>query len=152
MTHQFNHVGITVTDLDRSLDFYCGTLGLPRPPEGHIFPIEGEWLGYVVGADNPRIRVAFVPLDHGILELLEYERPAEGKKSASLDNWDTGAMHLALNIVDLPGFYDKHRDDVDFLSAPQTVVGGPWAGGLVLYLRDPDGIPVELVDTPAQEA
>ena len=29
---QLDHVGIWVEDLDRALDFYCGTLGLERPP------------------------------------------------------------------------------------------------------------------------
>lgn len=146
MTARFNHMGLTVTDLERSLEFYCTELGLPHPPEGHVFPIEGEWLGKLVGADDPRIRVAFVPLDHGILELLEYERPGNGLETASIRNWDAGSAHLALNVVDLPAFYEAKKDRLDFLSAPQTVEGGPWGGGLVVYLRDPDGNPVELVD------
>lgn len=146
MTVQFNHMGLTVSDLERSLDFYCDALGLPRPPEGHVFPIEGAWLEKLVGADEPLIRVAFVPLDHGVLELLEYHRPNDGRPSASLRNWDVGSGHLALNIPDLPGFYSANKDRLDFLSEPQTVGVGPWSGGLVVYLRDPDGNPVELVD------
>lgn len=146
MTERFNHMGLTVSDLERSIQFYCDGLGLPHPPEGHIFHIEGEWLGNLVGADDPRIRVAFVPLDHGVLELLEYERPGEGRKSASLRNWDTGSAHLALNMTDLAGFYEEKKERLDFVSPPQVVPNGPWGGGLVVYLRDPDGNSVELVD------
>ncbi|MGO1385145.1 MAG: VOC family protein [Arachnia sp.] len=147
MGNRFNHVGITVSDIDVSLKFYCGELGLPEPPEGHVFTIEGEWLGTLVGADDPEIRVAFIPLDHGILELLQYGRPATGKKSASLQNWDVGSAHLAVNMDDLLDFYEKKRDELPFLSAPQVVAQGPWTGGHVVYLRDPDGNSVEIVDT-----
>ncbi|WP_316309869.1 VOC family protein [Clavibacter michiganensis] len=146
MTDRFNHMGLTVTNLERSIALYCDALGLPHPPEGHIFHIEGEWLGNLVGADDPRIRVAFVPLDHGVLELLEYERPGDGRDAASLQNWDTGSAHLALNVAGLQSFYDRNKEALDFLSAPQMVPNGPWGGGLVVYLRDPDGNPVELVD------
>jgi catechol 2,3-dioxygenase-like lactoylglutathione lyase family enzyme len=145
MSRRFNHMGITVFNLERSLDFYCGELGLPRPPEGHVFTVEGAWLGKVVGADDPRIRVAFIPLDDGILELLECEKPQDGTTAASLRNWDVGAAHLALNMPGLQDFYDRNRRRLDFVSEPQTVEGGPWSGGTVVYLRDPDGISVELV-------
>lgn len=146
MTKHFNHMGLTVSNLDRSVEFYCGGLGLPLPPEGHDFIIEGDWLSRLVGADDPRIRVAFIPLDHGVLELLEYQQPGDGKTTASLANWDAGSAHLALNIADLASFYERTRDELPYLSAPQQVEGGPWAGGLVVYLRDPDGNSVELVD------
>ncbi len=146
MITRFNHMGITVSDLDKSLDFYCGALGLPRPPEGHVFTISGEWLGKLVGADKPEISVAFVPLDHGILELLEYRHPFGGRQIASLRNWDVGSAHLALNMVGLVAFYEEKRAELPFLSAPQVVAQGPWTGGYVVYLRDPDGNSVEIVD------
>ena len=56
-------------------------------------------------------------------------------------------MHVCLNINDLAGFYRDNKDTVNFTSEPQVVKGGPWQGGLVVYLHDPDGISVELVDT-----
>lgn len=152
MTNRFNHMGITVSNLDASLKFYCGTLGLPNPPEGHVFTVAGDWLGKVVGADDPEIRVAFIPLDHGILELLEYHRPDTGKQSASLQNWDVGSAHLAVNMVGLLDFYEKNRDILPFLSSPQIVAQGPWVGGYVVYLRDPDGNPVEIVDAAEDDA
>ena len=76
----------------------------------------------------------------------EYQQPGDGKTTASLANWDAGSAHLALNIADLASFYERTRDELPYLSAPQQVEGGPWAGGLVVYLRDPDGNSVELVD------
>lgn len=146
MIERFNHMGITVANIERSIEFYCGSLGLELPPDGHIFTIEGEWLGKLVGADEPEIRVAFVPLDHGVLELLEYHNPATGKQAASLENWDVGSSHLALNLVGVVDFYEANKHALQFVSAPQIVASGPWSGGYVVYLHDPDGNSVELVD------
>lgn len=146
MTKSFNHMGLTVSNLERSIEFYCDQLGLPHPPDGHIFPIQGEWLSNLVNAKDPLIQIAFVPLDHGVLELLQYESPDNGKDSASLKNWDVGSAHLALNIPNLLDFYESKKDELNFLSAPQIVASGPWQGGYVVYLTDPDGNSVELVD------
>lgn len=147
MTPTFNHMGITVSNLEKSLAFYCDTLGLPKPPEGHVFPVQGQWLSRLVGANEARLNVAFVPLGEGVLELLEYVSPNDGKSSASLENWDTGAAHLAINKTNLRDFYEENKDVLDFFAEPQVVEGGPWAGTLVAYLRDPDGISVELVES-----
>jgi len=146
MARHFNHMGITVSDIDQSVEFYCGVLGLPRPPDAHVFCAGGPALSRVVGASGARLRVAFVSLGGGILELLEYKQPATGSQSSSLQNWDVGSAHLAINVVGLQEFYEAKKDVVEFLSEPQLVEGGPWPGALVVYLRDPDGIPVELVD------
>lgn len=145
MAKMLNHMGLTVSQLERSLDFYCGKLGLPYPAEDQIFYIDGEWLANLVGFHDPRIRVAFIPLDHGVLELLEYERPSVGHSTATLSNWDVGAAHLALNHSDIHAFYAEHADDIDFFGPPQTVEGGPFDGAQVIYMKDPDGVSVELV-------
>lgn len=146
MTKILNHVGITVKSLDRSVEFYTQVLGLNAPPEVGIYAIDGKWVGTLIGADDAHIKIAFIPLDDGTLEILEYVTPDDGVPSASLRNWDVGAAHLCLNIDGLADFYDSHRETVDFTSEPQTVESGPWQGGLVVYLRDPDGISIELVD------
>lgn len=145
-THQFNHMGLTVSDVDQSVEFYADILGLPRPPEGHDFEIKGAWLSNLVAADDAVIRVAFLPLDHGVLELLEYQHP-EGKPTATLRNWDVGSAHLALNHPDVRGFYAANRERLPFNCEPQVVEGGPWAGTIVVYLTDPDGVSVELVQS-----
>lgn len=145
MTKMFNHMGLTVANIERSLDFYCGKLGLPYPAEDMIFFIEGTWLSNLVGHPAPRIRVAFVSLDHGVFELLEYQRPEKRELTATLHNWDVGAAHLALNHDDIEAFYAQYRDTIDFAGPPQTVEGGPYDGARVIYMKDPDGISVELV-------
>lgn len=139
-----NHVGITVSNLERSIEFYT-RLGFGEPPADRVFTIEGDWLSQLVAETDAIIRVAFLPMDDGVLELLEYQQP-EGEKTNTRPNRDAGAMHVALNVDDVDATYEELKDTVSFNSPPQTVATGPWAGNKVAYLSDPDGTPVELVE------
>ena len=140
-----NHVGITVSNLERSIAFYT-SLGLGEPPADWVFTIQGHWLSQLVQEEDAVIRVAFLPIDDGsVLELLEYQQP-EGEKANTRPNRDVGAMHLALNVDNIDEAYQRlSAAGVAFNSEPQTVAMGPWAGNRVAYLSDPDGTPVELV-------
>lgn len=141
-----NHIGITVSNLERAIEFYT-TLGIQQPPAEWIFPISGEWLSKMVREEDAHVRVAFLPISDGVvLELLEYQTP-EGEKTNTKPNRDAGAMHIALNVDDVDEVYNRLKDQVEFNSEPQTVAMGPWAGNRVAYLNDPDGTPVELVQS-----
>lgn len=141
-----NHVGITVSNLERSIEFYVG-LGFGSPPADWIFTIEGEWLSRLVSEQDAVIRVAFLPMgDDSVLELLEYQSPT-GEKHNEKPNRDVGAMHVALNVENVQDVYERLKDVVQFNSPPQIVGMGPWAGDKVVYLNDPDGTPVELVES-----
>lgn len=139
-----NHIGVTVSNLERSIEFYT-KLGITPPPAEWVFGISGEWLSKMVEEDGAEVRVAFLPVqDDVVLELLEYRVP-EGEKRNSRPNRDAGAMHIALNVDDVEAVYERLKDEVEFNCEPQTVAMGPWAGNRVVYLKDPDGTPVELV-------
>lgn len=141
-----NHVGLTVANIERSVEFYSGLMGLGEPPQDWIFTIGGDWLAQMVAEEGAVARVAFLPMDDIILELLEYQTP-QGEKTNDRPNRDAGAMHLALNVDDVDATYERLKDKVVFNSPPQTVPNGPWAGGRVAYLRDPDGTSLELVQS-----
>ncbi|NHB84409.1 hypothetical protein G7085_06810 [Tessaracoccus sp. HDW20] len=76
-----NHVGITVSNLERSVEFYT-RLGFGEPPAEWIFTIEGDWLSKLVQEEEAVIRVAFLPMDEGsVLELLEYQTPRDARQT-----------------------------------------------------------------------
>lgn len=140
-----HHVGLTVKDLDRSLRFYEDMFGL-RP----VFDVrsEGPALSDAVGVPDAKLRFAFLHIGDAELELLEYANDRD--TSYSRRNCDVGAPHLCLHVVDLEASYRELKaKGVSFYAPPLHITDGPLAGCSFTYLRDPDGITVELFETPA---
>lgn len=143
-----HHTGFTVADLDRSLRFYRDLLGLETVAEQEK---QGGYLAAIVGHPDAHVRMAHlrVPGDAHVVELFEYLAP-EGGRAGALDPADVGTSHLCFVVDDLQALYDRLRGaEVDsFVSPPVDVDTGINRGGCALYLRDPDGIPVELFQPP----
>jgi catechol 2,3-dioxygenase-like lactoylglutathione lyase family enzyme len=139
-----HHTGYTVSDLDRSLDFYQGLLGLELIGRQEK---EGGYLGAIVGYPDAHVRMAHlrVPGDGHVVELFEYLAP-EGTTPGRFEPPNVGTSHLCLVTDDLAALYERLlAAGVDsFVSPPVLVDTGFNTGGYGVYLRDPDGIPVEL--------
>jgi catechol 2,3-dioxygenase-like lactoylglutathione lyase family enzyme len=79
-------------------------------------------------------------------ELLEYQEP-RGERRAREPN-HAGSAHLCFVADDLEAEYERLKAlGVHFRTrgGPQTVEGGPNDGGKGLYLEDPDGNAVEVI-------
>lgn len=146
-----HHTGYTVSDLDRSLEFYVGKLGCEIVAQQEK---EGGYLAAIVGYPDAHVRMAHLRAPGGghVIELFEYLFP-EGTV-ADVEPRNVGASHLCFLVDDLPSVYkDLRAKGVDtFVSPPVEVDTGINRGGFGLYLRDPDGITVELFQPPARLA
>ena len=84
---------------------------------------------------------------HGVnLELLEFSSPEGDRQARGLHH--AGSAHTCFLSEDLDAEHERLRSlGVPIRSAggPVTVVGGPNHGGKGLYVEDPDGIPVEIL-------
>ena len=93
---------------------------------------------------------AFFEIGSGqtILELLEYRVPPAAK--IDMETYNVGNGHLCLTVHDLEAEFNRLRPHgVDFRSQePITIPIGPYTGGKACYLRDPDGISIELLEAP----
>lgn len=145
------HTGLTVADLDRSLDFYRDLLGFEvvMTQEKH-----GGYLAAIVGYPDAHVRMAQVkaPASEHRLELFEYVTPPG--VPGSREPRDIGPTHVCLLVDDLPELYDRLRAAgvSSFLSPPVEVDTGVNRGGRALYFRDPDGIILELFQPPRRHA
>jgi catechol 2,3-dioxygenase-like lactoylglutathione lyase family enzyme len=139
-----HHTGYTVSDLERSLGFYHGLLGLEIVGRQEK---QGGYLGAIVGHPDAHVKMAHlrVPGSEHVVELFEYVAP-EGTGPGRFEPPNVGTSHLCLLTDDLQALYDRLvAEGVDsFVSPPVLVDTGFNTGGYGLYLRDPDGIPVEL--------
>jgi catechol 2,3-dioxygenase-like lactoylglutathione lyase family enzyme len=144
LPYGIHHTGYTVSNLERSLAFYQGLLGLELVARQDK---QGGYLGEIVGHPDAHVKMAHlrVPGSEHVVELFEYLAPS-GTTGGQLDPPNVGTSHLCLLTDDLPALYAQLvAEGVDtFVSPPVLVDTGINTGGYGLYLRDPDGIPVEL--------
>lgn len=143
--HAVGHTGITVSDLDRSVRFYRDVLGLSVSAPVRC---EGEMFEKVTGVAGAQLDVSFVRAPGHVIELLCFRVPQERVRS-TLRSCDPGFWHLAVKVKDIDAVVSAVRQGgFEPLSAVQTVPEGPLRGLRVVYVRDPDGIVLELIEEP----
>ncbi|MEU1300700.1 VOC family protein [Streptomyces shenzhenensis] len=150
------HVGLTVSDLDRAVDWYCRVLGLR---EVHRQTGDNDYTRTLVGVPGAALRVAQLalpgqgpgwPSSHTV-ELIEYIREPGGH-IASRPN-DVGASHLAFVVDDIEAVCARVISSGAALrNPPVTVTAGINRGGRACYLHDPDGHTLELMEYGAGRA
>jgi catechol 2,3-dioxygenase-like lactoylglutathione lyase family enzyme len=141
-----SHVGITVRDLDRSIYFYHDLLGLEICTEPSPW-FEGPELGQGVGVPGATLRQVCLRLGDTMLELLEYKTPPSITERPLPSNC-LGASHVAFQVDDIAATKaELERKGVTFYSGVNVVDDGVLAGWRWVYFADPDGYPLELVET-----
>ena len=139
-----DHTGITVSNLERSLAFWRDVLGFEFSHAAHQ---KGELAQEITGIEGAEIKLAVLKAPGGHkIELLEYLAPAE-RKRANLRPCDVGSVHVALLVQDLKTVLERvARSDWKAAGKPQRLQSGPNAGKRVVYVRDPDGTTIELME------
>ena len=144
-----DHVSVTVSDMERSLRFYCDLLGL-KEVERHR--LEGETISKMVGKPDVIMEVVRLeaPETPGVmLDLQQYVAP-EGKVSdAQLG--DVAHSHLCFGVPDV---WAAHQDltakGVEFVSEPVSF-DLEWGIVYVVFFKDPDGFILELMQVPIEK-
>jgi catechol 2,3-dioxygenase-like lactoylglutathione lyase family enzyme len=137
-----DHVGFSVSDLDRSVSWYTEFFGDP-PQLRKVWDV--EYVSRIVGYPNCKMDCAFWRLPGGtILELIQYLEPPVG--IVDMESYNAGNGHLCLVTKDLAADFERLRGRVEFRDPdPVRIPWGPYEGGWACYLRDPDGISIELM-------
>lgn len=133
-----HHVGITVADRERCVEFYRDVLGFDVLDR---FAVSGE--AFARGVDVAGATGRFAHLDGGDvrLELVEYD--PEGAACGGSRVNQPGAKHVGCAVSDLDDFVASLPDSVERLSDPQTTESGT----RIVFLRDPEGNLVEVLET-----
>lgn len=106
---RFDHVGITVADLDRAIAFFVG-LGLEV--KGRMF-MEGEFVDTVIGIPDSRSEIAMLrPPDGGAgVELSSFVRPENQPGSPEAMSTELGLRNVAFEVDDLQAALDRVAAD-----------------------------------------
>jgi catechol 2,3-dioxygenase-like lactoylglutathione lyase family enzyme len=137
MSGSVHHVGTTVTDLDRAVEFYRDGFDFEVLDR---FSVSGESFATGVGVPGATGRFAHLDGDGTRVELVEYD-PEGGDARADSVN-DQGAKHLGFGVDDVEAFYEELPDGVETVSEPQTSS----TGTTILFVRDPEGNLIEVLD------
>jgi lactoylglutathione lyase len=124
MKSNFKYVGIRVTNLDKSIEFYTKLLGMKIKGRGKIEQTKGE----TVGLESEKGAFS--------LELNCYE---EGSPYNTKYVVGEGLDHLAFQVEDLDKALAEARKAGYRTKLEMKADGGRWA-----YIEDPDGIWIEL--------
>jgi catechol 2,3-dioxygenase-like lactoylglutathione lyase family enzyme len=137
----FDHVGITVDDLDSVAAFFVG-LGLEV--EGRMF-VEGEFLDTVCGIPDSRTEIVMLrPPGGGTgLELARFVRPDHVLGSPAAMANELGLRNVCFEITDLRATVDKLAADGYGLVGGIGQHENSW---LMAYVRGPEGIVVSLAE------
>lgn len=139
-----NHTSFTVSDLDRSIAFYRDALGLEFLRADTREPAFSERASGIAGAV---LKTAFLKAPDHKLELIQYLSPTGQRLDLATNN--VGCAHIAFEVDDLHVTYRRLKSaGVVFAGEPLQIEGGPNHGGWMVYLRDPDGITIELQEFP----
>lgn len=134
-----NHTSFTVSDLERSVDFYTQLLGFALERQ---FEVQGPGIETIVGLPGAHLRIAFVSLGEFRLELIEYVAPAGRKLEMATNN--VGSAHIAFTTDDVDRTYEELKaKGIRFRAAPaRSRPDRP----RVAYFTDPDGYTLEIVE------
>lgn len=153
MIRDIHHPSLFVTNLGRSLEFYCGTLGLELV--GSHSNWGGPFLGTVCGMPGVDMRIDIaivrVPGSAKIFELIQVLAPAGEPTDASTRG--RGIARLGFEVDAIEATVESlKRKGVRFLSDIVTVQVAPnahYSDGKAIKFLDPDGIVLELQQPPA---
>lgn len=140
-----HHTCYQVADLERSLAFYRGLLGFELVWQRVN---EEEYVRQIVGQPEATLHQAmlrFPGSDH-MLELIDYR--GVDRKAVDTNPVNPGTAHICLLISDFQEFYDSLvAAGVPSVSdGPIAVTSGANAGRLAVYMIDPDGFRLELLE------
>ncbi len=134
------HVGVCVSDIERSLRFYRDVLGFQF---AHEIEVEGEPSDTLLGLRDVSLRAVYLERDGLRLELLNYANPASPTRAPARAMNDLGFTHLSILVPSLEHALEElAAAGVEIRHETLVELGGQ---RVAVFVRDPDGLPIELV-------
>jgi glyoxylase I family protein len=144
---RLTHIGLGVTDLERSLRFYRELLGFRVE---HQLAVAGEPTDTLLGLRGVELRAVYLTRDGVRLELLHFAAPAR-PAARSRPMHEPGLTHLSFRVADLDATLGALRAAGERV-LEESIVRFPEHGAAACMVVDPDGQRIELVQTPGDPA
>jgi catechol 2,3-dioxygenase-like lactoylglutathione lyase family enzyme len=132
MFTRMDHVGISVKDMEKAIEFYRDVIGME-------ISLDREFdapLAQITGLENARARIVHMRLGESVIELFDYKHPQGRDPRPDHKQADYGLIHLGLMVEDFQKTYqDLKAKGVQFLGEPVEIRPGVF----VAYFRGAEG-------------
>jgi len=137
------HVGICVSDLERSTRFYCEALGFVAVDAHDV----GDTFARLMELEHVELRSQFIRGPNGErLELLAFRAPAAEGEGRRRPLNRLGLTHLCFRVRNVDEVAQRiRRLGGEVHDHTRTALGAPRAVPDFVYCSDPDGIRIELM-------
>ena len=141
---KISHIGLCVSDLDAALGFYCEGLGFAA---AEAYEVGAQFAGALEVPSPSEVRSQMIVKDGLTIELLDWTTPpSEGSPSSARNQ--LGMTHLALTVHGLEEIAARLAAlGGTVLEMTRTAVDLGGASLQILFVADPDGNRVELMET-----
>lgn len=145
MITAFNHTSFTVGDMDRAVKFWTEAMGFKA---ASVSERQGDWQGRVTGVPGARLLVAHL-FGHGHhMEFIQYLGSPAGTTATYAPN-APGAAHVCFEVSEIGDTAARLvAHGATWQGEVAEVVSGTMRGAYAAYVRDPNGIVIELVQLP----
>ncbi len=135
------HVGVCVSDLNRSIRFYRDGLGFE---EAGGLEISGEPTATLLEMPDLELRAVYLERDGLRIELLHYPSPGSVGSAEPRPMNQLGLTHMAVRVENLEDAIAK-LTALGGTALEHTRVREPEYDAEIIYLTDPDGTRLELI-------
>ncbi len=149
-----DHVSRTVPDLDAAVRFYVDVFAASElfrigPIDAADLPIDAQgrdWMETHVGVKGARLTLAMLQLGPNLkLQMVQYDKPSDRYRKPPR-NCDIGGHHIAFEVADVAAAAAFLRSKGCEVLDTIAMDAGPLAGTQNVYVKDPWGFQLELVN------
>ena len=140
---RLTHIGIGVSNLDRSLRFYRDLLGFTWE---HRLDVENEPTDTLLRLRGTKLHAEYLSRDGVRIELLHFASPPAPPRRERVMN-EPGLTHLSFRVTDLDAVVDALRAAGERV-LDETIIRFPEWQSAACFILDPDGQLIELVQAP----
>ena len=144
---RLTHIGIGVSNLERSLRFYRDLLGFTWE---HALDVEGEPSDTLLRLRGTKLHAEYLSRDGVRIELLHFASPPAPAPRARAMH-ERGLTHLSFRVADLDTTLAALRASGERV-LEETVIRIPQVQAAACFIVDPDGQLIELVQSPGDPA
>ena len=139
-----SHIGICVSDWRRSLRFYHDVLGFRYL---HEVEVSGGPASRLLQLEKVELRAVYLEREGLRIELLHYEQPGPVSGPTPRPMNQLGITHLSLRVDDLDEVV-RELVEAGVEVRDDTRIELPAAQTKAVFISDPDGALIELVEQP----